>query len=195
MQIQMIDLDGQTLRVATWRGGDAWPPLLIFNGIGANLELVEPFVTALGDVSVIIFDVPGVGGSPAPVAPYRFSTLSVLTDKLLTRLGHRPTLVGNGDAAVEAWRAALAAEARYDLVLMDVHMPGSDGIAAARQIRRIEAERGARRTPVIALTANALDEDRDACLAAGMDGFLTKPLDRERLAAVLAAASAKPMAA
>jgi len=47
MQIQMIDLDGQTLRVATWRGSDASPPLLIFNGIGANLELVEPFVTAL----------------------------------------------------------------------------------------------------------------------------------------------------
>ena len=49
--------------------------LLIFNGIGANLELVEPFVAALGDVEVIIFDIPGVGGSPAPVVPYRFSTL------------------------------------------------------------------------------------------------------------------------
>jgi CheY-like chemotaxis protein len=120
---------------------------------------------------------------------------ALLARSLLTRLGHRPTLVGNGDAAVEAWRAALAAEAPYDLVLMDVHMPGSDGIAAARHIRAIEAERSARRTPVIALTANALDEDRDACLTAGMDGFLTKPLDRERLAAVLAAASAKPMAA
>ena len=50
--------------------------LLIFNGIGANLELVEPFVDALGDVGVIIFDIPGVGGSPVPLAPYRFSTLS-----------------------------------------------------------------------------------------------------------------------
>ncbi|MEA3113582.1 MAG: hypothetical protein QOG58_3381 [Caballeronia sp.] len=104
MQIQMIDLDGQTLRVATWRGGDASPPLLIFNGIGANLELVEPFVTALGDVSVIIFDVPGVGGSPAPVAPYRFSTLSVLTDKLLTRLGHD----GAVDVLGVSWGGALA---------------------------------------------------------------------------------------
>ena len=74
MEIQTIDLDGQTLRVGTWRGSDASPPLLIFNGIGANLELVEPFVTALEDVSVIIFDIPGVGGSPAPVVPYRFST-------------------------------------------------------------------------------------------------------------------------
>jgi CheY-like chemotaxis protein len=74
-------------------------------------------------------------------------------------------------------------------------MPGSDGIAATRRIRAIEAERGIARTPIIALTANALDEDRDACLAAGMDGFLTKPLDREQLTAALAAASARRMAA
>jgi pimeloyl-ACP methyl ester carboxylesterase len=88
MQIQMVDLNGQLLRVATRQGSDASPPLLIFNGIGANLELVEPFVAALEDVSVIIFDVPGVGGSPAPVVPYRFSTLSVLSERLLSRLGY-----------------------------------------------------------------------------------------------------------
>jgi CheY-like chemotaxis protein len=78
---------------------------------------------------------------------------------------------------------------------MDVHMPGSDGIAATRRIRTLETERGAARTPVIALTANALEEDRQACLAAGMDGFLTKPLDRERLATVLESAAAKSLAA
>src|ERR1700722_3290605 len=104
MQIQSIDLDGQTLRVGTWRGSDASPPLLIFNGIGANLELVEPFVTALEDVSVVIFDIPGVGGSPAPVVPYRFSTLSVLADKLLTRLGFD----GVVDVLGVAWGGALA---------------------------------------------------------------------------------------
>ncbi|BCG03331.1 poly(3-hydroxyalkanoic acid) depolymerase (plasmid) [Paraburkholderia sp. PGU19] len=104
MQIRTIDLDGQTLRVATWQGSDASPPLLIFNGIGANLELVEPFVAALDDVSVIIFDVPGVGGSPAPVVPYRFSTLSVLADKLLTRLGHD----GEVDVLGVSWGGALA---------------------------------------------------------------------------------------
>lgn len=104
MQIRTIDLDGQTLRVATWQGSDASPPLLIFNGIGANLELVEPFVAALDDVSVIIFDVPGVGGSPAPLVPYRFSTLSVLADKLLTRLGHD----GEVDVLGVSWGGALA---------------------------------------------------------------------------------------
>jgi len=72
-----------------------------------------------------------------------------------------------------------------------VHMPGSDGIEAARRIRAAESEGGARRTPIIALTANALDEEREACRAAGMDGFLTKPLDRERLAAALASVPAR----
>ncbi|MGB8422672.1 poly(3-hydroxyalkanoate) depolymerase [Paraburkholderia sp.] len=104
MQTQMIDLDGQLLRVAVRPGGDASPPLLLFNGIGANLELVEPFVAALDDVTVIIFDVPGVGGSPAPLIPYRFSTLAVLADKLLTRLGY----VDPVDVLGVSWGGALA---------------------------------------------------------------------------------------
>ncbi|MFM0199505.1 poly(3-hydroxyalkanoate) depolymerase [Paraburkholderia fungorum] len=104
LQIQTVDLDGQLLRVATRYGSDASPPLLIFNGIGANLELVEPFVAALEDVSVIIFDIPGVGGSPAPVLPYRFSTLSVLSDRLLSRLGHD----GPVDVLGVSWGGALA---------------------------------------------------------------------------------------
>ncbi len=115
---------------------------------------------------------------------------ALLVQALLKRLGHRPAVVTDGAAAVEAWRDAADGGAPFDLVLMDVHMPGSDGIAAARAIRALETERGARRTPIIALTANALAEDRDACIAAGMDGFLTKPLDRERLVAALAALAA-----
>ena len=104
MKIQTIDLDGQVLRVAVRRGSAASPPLLMFNGIGANLELVEPFVAALDDVTVIIFDVPGVGGSPAPLIPYRFSTLAVLADKLLTRLGY----VDPVDVLGVSWGGALA---------------------------------------------------------------------------------------
>ena len=104
MHIQTVDLDGQTLRVGIRRGSDDYPPLLIFNGVGANLELVEPFVSALEDVSVIIFDIPGVGGSPVPRVPYRFSTLSVLTDKLLSKLGYQ----GPVDVLGVSWGGALA---------------------------------------------------------------------------------------
>jgi PAS domain S-box-containing protein len=109
---------------------------------------------------------------------------ALLARALLVRLGHRPTLVANGAEAFDAWRAARAADAPYDLVLMDVHMPEMDGIAAAGRIRA--AEPAGERTPIVALTANAFSDDRDACLAAGMDAFLTKPLDRERLAELLA---------
>ncbi|WP_042882984.1 poly(3-hydroxyalkanoate) depolymerase [Cupriavidus necator] len=104
LQIQTIDLDGQALRVGIRPGSDASPPLMVFNGIGANLELVKPFAEALGDVGVIIFDVPGVGGSPVPLVPYRFSNLAVMADKLLTRLGHH----GPVDVLGVSWGGALA---------------------------------------------------------------------------------------
>jgi CheY-like chemotaxis protein len=120
---------------------------------------------------------------------------ALLARALLVKLGHRPTIAVNGAAAVEAWLHARTAGDPYALVLMDLHMPGCDGIEATRRIRAAEAENGWARTPVFALTANAFDEDRDACLAAGMDGFLGKPLDRERLAGVLASLPAARMAA
>lgn len=110
---------------------------------------------------------------------------ALLARALLARLGHRPMLAPNGAAAVESWLAAASAGTPYDVVLMDVHMPQVDGLEATRRIRAIEADRGGARTPIIALTANAFGEDREACLAAGMDGFLVKPLDREKLAEAL----------
>ena len=91
--------------------------------------------------------------------------------------------------------AAADASAAYDLVLMDVHMPELDGLEATRRIRAAEAARGLPRTRIVALTANAFGEDREACLAAGMDDFLVKPLDREELAEVLAGERAAMRAA
>jgi len=120
---------------------------------------------------------------------------ALLARALLVKLGHRPTMAENGSAAIESWLAARAGGAAYDCVLMDLHMPGMDGLEATRRIRAIEAEHNDMRTPIVALTANVSTEDREACLAAGMDGFLVKPLDRERLAAVLAASSASSLAA
>ena len=120
---------------------------------------------------------------------------ALLARALLAKLGHRPTVVPSGVVAIESWLAARAGGTPYDRVLMDLHMPGMDGLEATRRIRAIEAESGTPRTPILALTANASAEDRDACLAAGMDGFLVKPLERERLAYALAAARRADIAA
>ncbi len=114
---------------------------------------------------------------------------ALLMRALLTRLGHRPTIAGTGEAAVESWLAARAAGAPYDLVFMDVQMPVMDGLEAARRIRAAEAQaqaEGAKPTRILALTANAYPEDREAALSAGMDGLLVKPLDAERLREAIA---------
>ncbi len=115
---------------------------------------------------------------------------ALLMRSLLTRLGHRPVIATNGEAALESWLAARSAGTPYDLVLMDIQMPQLDGIEATRQIRAREGGQPGRRTPVLALTANTLVEDRYACFEAGMDGFLIKPLDREKLADALAGLAA-----
>jgi signal transduction histidine kinase/DNA-binding response OmpR family regulator len=120
---------------------------------------------------------------------------ALLTRALLLKLGHHPTVAANGVAAIDCWLAARAGDAPYDRILMDLHMPGMDGLEATRCIRASEAASGAARTPILALTANASIEDREACLAAGMDGFLLKPLDRERLALALAHAGKAALAA
>jgi PAS domain S-box-containing protein len=119
---------------------------------------------------------------------------ALLMRSLLTRLGHQAVITTNGEAALESWLAAKSAGTPYDLVLMDIQMPQLDGIEATRQIRAREPD--GRRTTVLALTANTLLEDRYACFEAGMDGFLIKPLDREKLTEALAGlAAAKHVAA
>jgi PAS domain S-box-containing protein len=115
---------------------------------------------------------------------------ALLMRALLTKLGHRPTIAGNGEAAVESWAAARAAGAPYDLLLLDVQMPVMDGLEAARRIRAAEAESSETKPArILALTANAYPEDREAARAAGMNGFLVKPLDAERLREAIATSS------
>ena len=81
---------------------------------------------------------------------------------------------------------AAVAQTRFDLVLTDIHMPGLDGIEATRRIRANEASLGRARTPIVALTADALETGKRACQEAGMDGFLTKPVNPTELDAMLA---------
>jgi PAS domain S-box-containing protein len=95
-----------------------------------------------------------------------------LTRELLRRRGHEVREVATGEAAVKAM-----AEERFDLMLTDIHMPGMDGIEATRAIRADEAAQGRPRTPIVALTADALETGKRACREAGMDGFLVKPVD------------------
>ena len=106
---------------------------------------------------------------------------ALLARELLRRRGHSVEAVTTGGAAVAA-----CADRHFDLVIMDVHMPGLDGIEACLRIRRTEAASDKKPIPIFALTADALDTGRKACLDAGMDGFLTKPVDPADLDAVLA---------
>ena len=115
---------------------------------------------------------------------------ALLMRSLLTRLGHQAVITTNGEEALESWLAAKSAGAPYDLVLMDIQMPQLDGIETTKRIRSLEAGQPGRQTPILALTANTLAEDRYACFEAGMDGFLIKPLDREKLADALAGLAA-----
>ncbi len=101
-----------------------------------------------------------------------------VTRRFLERLGCRVELADNGLRAVE-----FCAQSKLDLVLMDVQMPIMDGLAATREIRRAEVP--GRRVPIVALTASAMTDEVDRCLAAGMDGLLTKPLQPLQLREML----------
>jgi len=112
----------------------------------------------------------------------------ILISALLARMGHVVHMVANGQLAVEAVRRG-----DYDLVLMDLQMPGMDGMEATQAIRALDDARAA--LPIVAMTANAFEEDRRACLAAGMDDYVAKPIDVEQLARAIARCTAEPAGA
>ena len=106
--------------------------------------------------------------------------LQLVTKAKLEKLGYVVDIVGDGAQAIEAARSG-----DYGLILMDVQMPEVDGVSATRAIRALPDPVTAA-TPIIALTANAMKGDEEACLAAGMSGYLSKPIDDHQLAALLA---------
>jgi CheY-like chemotaxis protein len=186
-----------------------------FGGTGLGLSIVKRFVemmdgtvgvsSVLGHGSAFWFDLPLEAAvderEPASLAPStpssegdafaaRFTGRVLVVEdnnvnqkvarRILERLGCEVDIAENGAEATE--RCGVKA---YDLVLMDMQMPVMDGITATTLIR--QRERGKGRTPIVALTANAMNGEHDRCMEAGMDGFLTKPLDIERLCGVLSA--------
>jgi len=124
-----------------------------------------------------------------PRQPSRAASLLLVEDnpvnqkvaiRLLERQGYSVTLAEDGIQAVAAF-----ADQTFDGVLMDLQMPGMGGLEATRRIREIERARSSGRVPIIAMTANAMVGDREVCLAAGMNDYVTKPVSRQALAAVL----------
>jgi PAS domain S-box-containing protein len=148
-------------------------------GAGSTFHFVAPFTTAR----------PGATAGtpparPALAPPSRVFRVLVAEDNivnqrvaagLLTRRGHQVTVVANGREAI----AALQRDA-FDLVLMDVQMPDMDGFEATAAIRARERDTG-QHVRIVAMTAHAMTGDRDRCLAAGMDGYLSKPIDQRSL--------------
>jgi signal transduction histidine kinase/ActR/RegA family two-component response regulator len=135
------------------------------------------------------------GQSPADRPPCQPLSILVAEDNvinqhliraLLGTRGHRVTLVGSGVTALAAWR-----HDHFDCILMDIQMPEMDGYEATRRIRVHESGNGAH-IPIIALTAHAMKGDREKCLQAGLDSYISKPIQTAALDAALAAIAAGP---
>lgn len=150
-------------------------------GIGSSFSFTVPLgetgergdVTSAAESSAYIaIEEPPEAGARILVAEDDELSSALLKEILLMR-GLRMTLARTGQEAVEMWE-----NGNYDLIIMDVQMPRMNGITATQIIREKEKARGGH-IPIVAMTAHAFKEDRDRCLAAGMDGYLTKPLDFE----------------
>ena len=218
LDVQMPGMDGLELAEALALGGDAAPVMFLLTSINRKAELRER-AAAVGVARVLykplkpssLFDAltdvfastprPEPAPEAAPEAPVPARDLRVLVAednainqrvalRTLERLGLRADAVANGAEALAALHGAAAAGGPYDVVLMDVQMPEMDGLEATRRLRT-ELAPGLQ-PYVIALTANAMEGDREACLDAGANAYVAKPVARDALERALD--QARPLA-
>ena len=168
-------------------GGRMW--LESAEGQGSTLFFTAPLPPGKTTAENEERGVEARSSSPAEQPPQQPLSILVAEDNLVNQLlmrtllekrGHRVTVVANGTAAVAAWR-----QHRFDCILMDIQMPEMDGYAATRLIRA--AEGNGAHIPIIALTAYAMKEDREKCLQAGLDSYISKPIQTAALDAALQA--------
>jgi signal transduction histidine kinase/ActR/RegA family two-component response regulator len=165
---QLVQLMGSQLHLESTIGRGSTFSFVATLGVAATQRVAAPlpvYARAARPLAVLVAE-------DSPVN-------QLLVRRLLEKAGHQVTIVDTGVAAIEA-----VARARFDAVLMDVQMPEMDGFDATSRIRA--AENGGRRLPIIALTAHAIQGDRERCLAAGMDAYVSKPIRPELLFASLA---------
>jgi PAS domain S-box-containing protein len=218
LDMQMPEMDGLALAREIRRFRDARVlPLVMLTSLGQREEdvhagvdfaahltkpikasqLYEALMSAFGETSEVVQPV-GVGVARGSRATGRARLQVLLADDnavnqqlalvLLKKMGYRADVATNGAEVLEA-----LSRRPYDVVLMDVEMPVMDGLEASRRINQ-EWPAG-QRPRIIAMTANAMQGDREACLAAGMDDYLSKPIRREELAAALARSEARVVSA
>ncbi|MDR6627550.1 signal transduction histidine kinase/ActR/RegA family two-component response regulator [Caulobacter segnis] len=143
-----------------------------------------PREETLTEVHYIDDEAPVVARAPARKAKAALRILAAddnptnqkVIEAVLAPLGAEVTMVPDGKACVEAWKVT-----KFDIILMDIHMPVMDGIEAAREIRGLETQEGRARTPIVAVTANALAHQVEDYLAAGMEGHVAKPVEVTKL--------------
>jgi CheY-like chemotaxis protein len=159
-------------------------------GVGSTFTVSLPLPRVARDLDMAV-----ASAAPAPAEPHDrdlriLAAEDIPTNQLVLRtimqtFGVDIDMSDNGRLAVEAWRAG-----EYDLILMDIQMPEMDGLTATRTIRAEEAATGRRRTPIIAVSANAMSHQVSEYLAAGMDGHVAKPIELVKLHAAIEAALA-----
>jgi two-component system sensor histidine kinase/response regulator len=154
----------------------------------SQAELLSLILKALGHASAPALRVSGPLAAPAEPGQQHLRILlaedNVFNQRvalgMLTKLGHEVTVAKDGREAIEAYTRG-----PYDLVLMDIQMPEMDGFAATAEIRAYQQRSGVR-APIIAMTAHAMQGDREKCMAGGMDDYISKPIGRRDLAEIIA---------